>query len=260
MKYCMSGRQALSVLKQADEVKMRYSDINKIFDFITDLPDKTIILEVPKEETNLDWNTLEMYNEKLDFVLCIQNLFLAEECKAHGIRFYWYYPITSFYELRGVLALGPSQVLLGQPLTFDLPAVKEITDLPLRMIPNQPYEPYMPRENGICGQWVRPEDTELYNEYITSFEFAEVDLQAERALLHIYKDNGVWPGNLNLLFTNFGVNVDNRGMLEDLAEKRIRCGQRCMRSGRCHYCETAVKFSEALRKHKKELTEKKEEN
>ena len=260
MKYCISGRQALSVLKKADEIKMKYQDINKILDFITDIPDKTIILEVPREEMDLPWATLEMYSEKLDFVLCIQNLFLAEECKKHNIKFYWYYPITTYYELQGVLALGPSQVLLGAPLTFDLPTVKGITDLPLRMVVNQPYEPYMPREDGICGQWVRPEDTEIYAEYITSFEFAEADLQAERAYLHIYKDNKVWPGNLNLLFKNFGVNVDNRGLFDDIGVRRTYCRQRCMSGSGCRYCKTAIKFSEILRTNKDDLKQLLEEN
>lgn len=67
-------------------------------------------------------------------------------------------------------------------------------------------------------------------------------------MFHIYQENGYWPGNLNLLFTNFNVNVDNRGLPEEIGETRANCGQRCMANSNCRFCETAVKFSNALRK------------
>ena len=51
-----------------------------------------------------------------------------------------------------------------------------------------------------------------------------------------------------LLFTNFNINVDNRGLPEEIGETRANCGQRCMMFSNCHFCETAMKFSNALRK------------
>jgi hypothetical protein len=79
---------------------------------------------------------------------------------------------------------------------------------------------------GIYGQWVRPEDVEVYEEYVSTLEFDNVlqDLKKESTLLHVYKDNVEWPGNLNLLFDNFGINVDNRAIPEDLGETRMNCG------------------------------------
>lgn len=50
MKYCISGRQKKSVLRQADEIKMQYKDKDRLIDYIEEFPDKTFILSIPKEE------------------------------------------------------------------------------------------------------------------------------------------------------------------------------------------------------------------
>jgi hypothetical protein len=195
---------------------------------------------------------MEMYNDKLDFYVTIQNLFIHQEVKEHGLRFYWPYPITSYYELRGIIALEPSYLLLGVPLCFDLKTVKSITDIPLRLIANTSYDPYIPRKDGICGQWIRPEDVPAYEEYVAALEFVDANLTKEATLLHVYKENGSWPGNLNLLFDNFNFNVDNRAIPEDLGERRMNCRQRCMRDGTCHRCISALQFADLIRKRHEE--------
>lgn len=49
MKYCLSARQAQSVLSKADEIKVDWRDKDVLLDFIKNYPDKNIVLNVPKE-------------------------------------------------------------------------------------------------------------------------------------------------------------------------------------------------------------------
>ena len=128
-----------------------------------------------------------------------------------------------------------------------------ITGVYIRLVANIAYDAYIPREDGICGQWIRPEDVKYYEPYVNALEFNGVDLAAERTLLHVYKDNQNWPGNLNLLLKNLNYNIDNRALPDEIGPIRIRCGQRCMRNGACHYCHSAFKFADALRKKHYEL-------
>ena len=102
------------------------------------------------------------YTEKVNFILCIDNLHLAALCNLHNIKFYWNYPIFTWYELDGILKLNPCYLLLNAPLFFDLKKVKEKTNIPIRAVPNLAYDAYIPRENGICGTWIRPEDIKVY--------------------------------------------------------------------------------------------------
>lgn len=226
---------------------MRYEDKDRIIDYIECIPEKTIILEIPKESA-VNWELYKAYSNKIDFILCIADLRLAQLCNEHGIKFFWAYPINTFYELQGVIKLQPSYIYLGAPLCFDLPRVKGITDIPIRLIPNVAYDAYIPRDHGVCGQWIRPEDVEAYEPYVDVFEFDTNELQREAVLLHVYKDTKKWMGNLNLLITNLGVDVDNRAISPDLVTARVSCGQRCMSHGTCHLCLKALKYSSEVLK------------
>jgi hypothetical protein len=75
-------------------------------------------------------------------------------------------------------------------------------------------------------------------------------LKQEETLLHIYKENKMWPGNLNLLIHNLYFDVDNRAIPKDFADARMGCGQRCWSSSGCRLCVSALKFADQLRKEK----------
>ena len=248
MKYCVAGRQPYSILKQADEIKVQYKDKDRILDFIEKIPDKTVILDIPLDETQYPWETLLMYKEKLNLILMLRNLHLAEIFTQQGFQWYWPYPITTYDELREVVKFNPCYILLGIPLCFDLEKVRKITDIPIRLTANIAYEPYIPRENGICGRYIRPEDVKHYETYVAALEFIEPDLSKEATLLHIYKDNAAWPGNLNLLIKYLDYDVDNRALPEEFAQRRMNCGQRCKENGRCKFCRISFEYANALRK------------
>ena len=140
MKYCVTGRQPLSTLQQADEIKMQFEDIDRIIDYIKDFPDKTIIYEIPKNTINVDWKLLETYASQITLIVALQDLRLIPKCVEYNLKYYWAYPITSYYELRGILDLNPSYLFLGAPLTFDLKNIHNITSIPIRMCPNVAYD------------------------------------------------------------------------------------------------------------------------
>jgi hypothetical protein len=256
MKYCVSSRQHRDTLLQADEIVVRFNDIDKIFDFIEDeeINKKTIIYTIDYNiSSDINWEILQMYNEKLEnFILKLYDLSLITLVKDCGFKFYWGYPITTFYELQAIAEMGPSYLLLGMPLCFQLERVNTFTSIPIRLLVNDANMDSIPRENGICGFWVRPEDVPVYESYVSVFEFYSTSLREEAGYLKIYAEDRNWPGNLNLLIHNFKVNVDNRGIPEDIGTIRLNCGQRCA-TGLCHICENAIKFSLAASKKANEL-------
>ena len=226
---------------------MKFEDIDRIIDYIKEFPDKTIIYEIPKDTINVDWKLLETYATQVTLIIALHDLRLIPKCAEYNLKYYWAYPITSYYELQGILALNPYYIFLGAPLTFNLEHIHNMTGAYIRMCPNMAYDAYIPRADGICGQWVRPEDVKTYEPYVNTFEFITDNLEKERTLLKIYKDDGEWPGNLNILITNLKINVDNRAIPDEFGSIRVRCGQRCMQYGTCHYCQNAIHFAERVR-------------
>lgn len=246
MNYMLSCRQTLAALRKADEIKVLYKDIGRLRDMIMDPMgdewDQDIVIYLP-QDTIIDWGDINQYRDVFHLVFAVADTRDIQMVKDQGYDdVFWMYPLTSYYELRGILALGVSQVLVDAPLYFDLPTVKEICgNVEIRLIVNKCFNNYMDREDGICGTFVRPEDVDKYAEYVDHMEFYADNLRQERTLLHIYRQE-YWPGNLNLLLTNLKYNVDNRGFPADFADRRIKCNHRCQRTGLCHYCITQMKF------------------
>lgn len=204
-------------------------------------------------ELDVNFNTWRMYDEKFEgkFYIALYMLPYAKQLNEEGIKWYWPYPITSFYELDEIMKMSPSQIVLGPPLSFDLKNVRSIVgpDIIIRMTCNCARPAHLIANSGLSGikgQFIRPEDVKLYEEYVDVLEFDAVKdaLKKEETLLKIYKENQEWMGNLNLLITHLNVDVDNRGILDEFGERRMNCRQRCLSGGACRHCDNAMIFSD----------------
>lgn len=260
MKFMISCRQPLIFLKEAEEIRMNYKDIDRIKDFITEdwVCQADIVIYISKED-EVNWSDLETYKKVLNIVIATENTGQIPFIKNQGYKTFWSYPISSYWELQSVLQLGVDQVLLDAPLYFDLPKVKNICgDVEIRLIVNKCFNNNLPHENGICGTYVRPEDIEVYNKFVEHFEFDQsVSLKQEYTLYNIYVKDKQWLGNLNILLINLKTDVDNRGFEvlpneEDddkfFAHRRISCGQKCQGITQCSFCPQMFNLINAIQK------------
>ena len=210
----------------ADEIFVESRDYRQVSDLFVEYPETMIILEITDENLdNLDYmNMVEQYGEASEnFCCCIYNLKEINWFKIRNIKFYYGYPVSSYYDVRGLVDIGVEYIKIIAPLTFSMKTLKNI-NTKFRMVPNVAYDAYIPRNNGIYGQWVRPEDVQWYEEGIYIFEFEDANLDKEKTLYHIYAENKEWKGNLNLLLTNLNINADNRAIPEEIGEIRANCG------------------------------------
>lgn len=240
MKYCLKNRQESLYLKKANEIKVDFRDRRSIPDLIEKYPEATIILMCyPGEEIN--WTDCEKWKilSRDKFILCLSNLDDAPNCKENGIPFYIGYPVKTFYELRALKELGVCYVRLAEPLFFQMDEVKQF-GIPIRAVPNVAYIDGFPRKNGVCGTWIRPEDIDTYAPYVEVLEFEAADIDKEQALYRIYAEQKEWPGEMDMLFTNFNYQGYNRMIMPKVAESRLNCGQRCQASGACRICYRAA--------------------
>ena len=251
MKYCMSGRQPENVLRKADEIKLELRDWQALPDYIEKYNDKTIILEFTKDVPNdFNWDLIQAYSEKMEgkFHCALADLSMIEtfSLQQRGIKYYYKYSVQTFFEAAGLADLGVSQLLVGTALMADLPNLRSLR-VPLRAIPNLAYEPYIKRKNGIIGGWIRPEDVDKYGEFIAVFEFyAPKNLRKEQALYRVYADQKTWPGNLSQLIDYLDFDFDNRLLWDEkhFAQRRMTCGQKCLKGSNCKYCYSQLNIVE----------------
>ena len=243
MQLSVSIRLPEKYIKMADEIRIGANDIvssDKLHDIITNYPEKTICCVI-QYDLNLDeLNTIKMFKESCNNLICaVSTLSQAIFCKENNIRFYFNHYITSYYEMQAALDLGAGYIIPGASLFFDLPKLKD-KGVAVRAIPNVAYMDGFKRENGIVGSWIRPQDLELYDNYIDIVEFKDCnDIEKEKLLIKIYFEDKEWLGQLRDLITNFDYQGFCGLINSDLAKRRIKCKQRCQENGICHYCKSS---------------------
>ena len=258
MNYCLSSQVDKEYYKKVQEIRIKYKELNKLLDIYELNSNLSIILTITSQQKDeIKWDEIDKYNKMWQNKIIIEtdSFDIMDAAKLFNIRYFYAIPVNSFYDLKALVDYGCCDVKIDAPLTHMLDILDKF-DITIRMSPNIAYYAFIPRENGICGPWIRPEDIPAYETYVDTIEFQGVDLQAERALLHVYKDNGNWPGNLNLLLKNLRYDVDNRGFKEDFGSRRCVCKQRCMSTGTCKLCEREFHMLNYVKQHREELKEK----
>ena len=245
MKWCLSSRQTNEYLSKADEIRVEYRDRNIIYDLREKYKNATVILVMPFDQnTVVNWKEIETFNVYMEhnFILCLNKLTDVDNCKERDIKFYYGFPVQSFYEANLLKKLGVCYLRLGGALAFSLDKVQKI-GIPIRAVPNVANEYPWPDEDGVCAPWIRPEDIDSYAKYISTIEFEDCDLKKEQGLYRLYAVDKQWIIEISALISNLHTDANNRFIIPDFGITRQTCGQKCQENGHCHWCHRCLSIA-----------------
>lgn len=246
MKYSIPAGSGIKILSKADEIKIPYGRISEFQDYFNQYPNASYVITIDDRTEQPNFKLLKDINKQTDLTIELLVLTQTQQYNEHNLKWFWKFPIQTFYDLQGLKDLGASQVLIDAPLFFDLPNVKKY-GLKVRAVANQCYQSYIPRANGLHGCWILPQHIELYENYIYVIEFVYKNYIQLNKLIEVYKKQKSWVECCNLPFKYFGRNDIYGNMItEDLAKARIKCKQRCAQ-GLCHLCDTEVNLSKVIK-------------
>lgn len=243
MKYCLRYGHRSNLLNQADEIKVTFKDRAVLLDIFEKYPDKTIILSLrPRATDELDWTELDNYNTLSRGKLMLEAFDTPDMMASAAARipFYCGIPVTSFYQAKALVEMGVQYLNIDAPIFFQLPQLKQLTKCPLRVIPNLASKDGYYRKGAIHGSWIRPEDTDIYAPYITTYEFYAEDPLQEEAIFDTYKNKQEWKVRLDLLISDLNYPAINRLIPKEAMSRRIECGQRCECGAMCRVCDRAL--------------------
>lgn len=242
----MRSRQTREYLQKADIISVDYRDRKQILDLIEDYPTKDIIVKIKYldklKEEGIEWKYLEsmgkvMEGKGTNLVICLPDLDMVPECANRDLKFYYGYPIKTFYELDSLLALGVEWIRIAPPLTHRMEALKNVNGVKILAVPNVAYDDAIKHSNGVIGGWIRPEDlTTTYADYIDAVEFEDCDIKKEQALYRLYFEDKAWPGDISMIISNLDYKATNRMIPPDFAKARLNCQQKCLENSRCRLC------------------------
>ena len=244
MKYCLNCRVSHEYLQKADELFVEYRDIDYIDTLIREYPGKPIILDLPWDVSEETWKTIRnlyyLSNRKL--ILRISDLHATlDKIQSLGIEFFFAFALNSFYDIKYVLDLGASYVYVEPPVFFDMENLKRL-GAKIRAVPQVSSASTwgFSRPQNPCGPWIRPEDVDMYEDYIYCLEFnthREMLPSQEEAYYRVYHDEGKWSGDLWDLVKDLGIHADNSLIDDKHITIRLNCKQRCQVNSSCHACE-----------------------
>lgn len=103
MNYCVSVRNT-ALREKVDEFMIEYKDKDVIYNLIKEYPNKEYIIRIPNDVEEINWKELYDFNVMIPLTLALENILLRPE----GIRFYWAYPVSTYYEIEALNNIGAS--------------------------------------------------------------------------------------------------------------------------------------------------------
>ena len=251
MKYCLKYTNKSTKLNRADEITIKYIEDKGLVDFME---------KFNKQKMNLLIDAKSFSNGEIRKLVAIKKQYpeykfaiamkeydddCATKLKKVSIPFYVASPCKNWEEFMFLIVHGVSEINISGPLAFEMSKVKRVLNslnqkVTLRATPNK-VENINEYTNTLIGFYIRPEDTELYEDFIDVFEFEGLTFQD--TFFSIYAEQKTFIGNLNQCIYDFKEQVDNKGLVSLFGERRRDCGRQCLNGGLCRRCYTLANIA-----------------
>lgn len=263
MKLCASYHSAAGKWQKLNEIRYPIAALDQAIEAIEKYPSHTIIIEIVElKKSGISGKKYAKIVEENPTIVTdcynIEDLRTLRYFSGIG-KLMYHYPVNTFTDLRYLLSYAPCSVVIAEPLTFELPRVRAAimawtdpdTQVDIRVKPalGRPTEwnHIMDQDDGFCHFWLPPQWIPKYEQYIDVLDLYDRDQGRESALIDIYYDKKC-DTLLSVLVQNCEMDLPCEILDDELAEKRITCGQHCMEGvGRCHYCDMFAKTAKLAR-------------
>lgn len=187
---------------------------------------------------------LPQYNIKIDQIFTSKHL-----------PHYYAELITSWDRFQGFLTLNITDIFIAEDLGFNIKTVKLNAiekGIAIRSYCNV-CESSWEGTPTIKKFFIRPEDIDLYAQYIDTFELFldnNKDFNKLNILYEIYTKDKRWAGPLSEIIQDFNDStIDNKFIVPIFGSKRINCKHKCMEGllTGCQICDRILELSESFK-------------
>lgn len=258
MKYCLKYKKYSTKVEEVDEVLISYRDnvLIDVIEYMQKHPKQRFILDMVEFGSKLNLteikklNKIKEENPNFDMILRFPEVSpeIIEQLSEVKIKFFFNILISNWDNLNGILDLGVSDVYIVEELGFQLDKVAEVVHekrAQVRVFPNVCQTSWKGTD-PLKTFFIRPEDVDIYEDYVDVFEFFGDKRESER-LLDIYKEKQRWFGPLNEIIIGMDDTLNSKYILPRFPERRINCGKDCMKGGKCQLCDRIKDIAETLK-------------
>lgn len=263
MKSCLEWRRSCRFLSEVDQFNIDFKDKKQQLIKFLDIFAITqrVNIRIPN---NLSENQIELLialgeSQKYNIAICFirkysyQNEQIFNNFKSHNIPCYFYNLIDNWDELTGYCSIGVSDIFVTGELGFDLERAAAAThknNVRIRCYVNMCQSRWLKDTTGLKTFFIRPEDLQIYNDYIDVIQFSlrDEDLQQQDILYQIYFKDNKWDGDLKEIIQGLKVSLNSYYLLgNEFGKRRLNCQKRCLKgNSRCNFCETIKNLADTI--------------
>lgn len=234
--------------------------IKELDTFLKEYGAHRINLYIEKLNYNRDFEIIQALKEKYSQTQLILSLpayskELEQKLQEFKLPHYYNELITTWDRFIGFLSLDITDIFIAQELVF---SAKTLSNLIKKYNKNINLRAYC----NVCqSSWdstpsiktffIRPEDLQLYENIINTFEFfADIKTPEKfNTLYEIYTKDKKWFGKLNEIIVGFQGEEDSRYFLPFFGEKRLNCKKTCITqdSISCNLCDRIMELSHTFK-------------
>lgn len=244
-------------IEKVNEITIDYYNTKDFVDLLNQFKEKRINIYIRDKETNQLISNEELKKIKiihetypdlnLYLEIPINTRYSLEDIKDIGLPYFLEDRINDIDLFTTLLSQGVSDIYVVENLCFELDKISEVAhsrNVRLRTFPNVAQSESMAID-GLLKFFIRPEDIDVYSQYIDTFEFFG-DERKQDVLYDIYNSK-VWNGPLNEIIIGLNSDLDSRFILPQFGESRVKCGKRCLKGGNCRICNRIEELSKTLK-------------
>lgn len=175
---------------------------------------------------------------------------ISKDAAAAAIPYFFQKPITNWDDLYHYLSLSPIAMYIAEDLGFSLPDVSAIlhkSNIQIRVYPNVAQSSWL-NISDIHKFFIRPEDIDIYEQYVDIFEFWPFhNGESLDTLYKIYAIDKQWNNDLKPLIVGLTISIENECIPPKWAQQRLSCNRRCIKNKHCNYCNNALVAAKLLK-------------
>lgn len=247
MKYAVTYDPSFRYLDEVDEILFLWDNVKEDISIITKKvkPEQKVIinldlLDLDEENAIAYLNKLKQeYSNILVQIDSTQNSF-RQLLIDNNIDFMFTNFCVNYGAVYGSIEKGAKELYIVEDLGFDLKELQEVRNkykVKLRVFPDigQTDAAFKNVVPALAKFWIRPEDTELYEQYVDVFEFYNHSDRLS-VVYEIYKKRQ-WKGEVGQLINDCNLKIDNTTIAPYFGQHRISCKRKCLiDKGYCNMC------------------------
>ena len=270
MKICTSYYQKPQNRLRVDEVRFSVYVLNNAMEFAEAHADKRVIIEILNLHDNRTPSIEKLYtiitetpnhNIAYDFYSIVDLEEYHSRTHRENNPYMYHHPLMTWTQIYQLLSwYNVSDITIGEPLTFecfDIIRLLKDPDLTIRVRPYPELEIWEKsnfQDNGIKHFWIPPQYLDKYEDVFDVIDVLHPNIVREEALVEAYLDRTNFDAlDLSTVIPNVNVSVPIAAFEGDFFDRRLNCGQRCLKSpASCHMCDATVDLWKVLKKMRKE--------